>query len=188
MNREYRQVRIFHKAFGHPVADTPTPMAQDRAEVRAKWMREEIQEFLDARKEATVELEVVTAQADGMIDLIYFALGTLVEMGVEPDILFSIVQQANMSKLHPDGKPRFKPDGKILKPEGWQAPEPKLKEEIRAQIWDASANTPPAPQNPAIASETAPCAYCGSMHPSVCNYDGPGCPKLGETVDKPAAL
>lgn len=119
MNKQFYQVRHFHEAFNHPVARTPTFMPAARAEARAKWKREEIQEFLDA---TTVE-----DQADAMIDLIYFALGTLVEIGVPPEEMFNIVQEANMAKLWPDGKPRHREDGKIIKPEGWEAPEPKLK-------------------------------------------------------------
>ena len=57
-------------------------------------MLEEINEFLDAVKE-----QDIVEQADAMIDTIYFALGTLVEMGVQPEQLFDIVQHANMSKL-----------------------------------------------------------------------------------------
>lgn len=41
--------------------------------------------------------------------------------------LFDVVHDANMSKLH-DGVPKYRvEDGKIIKPEGWEAPEPKLK-------------------------------------------------------------
>jgi predicted HAD superfamily Cof-like phosphohydrolase len=85
-------------------------------------MREEIQEFLDSRN--------IYDQADAMIDLIYFALGTLVEMGIPPEELFDAVQEANMNKLWSDGKPRFREDGKIIKPEGWRPPEPELKKII----------------------------------------------------------
>ena len=64
---------------------------------RAKWMKGEVAEFLVA--------EEIYEQADAMIGLMYFALRTMVEMGLEPDELFEIVQQANMAKLWPDGKP-----------------------------------------------------------------------------------
>ena len=61
-----------------------------------------------------------------MIDLIYFALGTLVEMGLEADELFDIVQKADMAKRWPDGKPRYNPkDGKVIKPDGWEDPAPR---------------------------------------------------------------
>lgn len=124
INKEYKAVREFHEKFKHPVADTPTFMGSERAKMRYKWMLEEIDEFLEA--------DEVVEQADAMIDTIYFALGTLVELGIEPEILFEIVQEANMSKLWADGKPHFNEDGKTIKPEGWEDPHPKLRAAIEA--------------------------------------------------------
>ena len=57
-----------------------------------------------------------------MVDLIYFALGTLTEMGVEAGAAFAVVHAANMEKLGPDGRPILHPDGKIAKPAGWVDP------------------------------------------------------------------
>ncbi len=123
MNKQYKQVKEFHEKFNHPVAEEVTFMGEDRANKRYTWMLEEINEFIDAKD--------VVEQADAMIDTIYFALGTLVEMGVEPEILFDIVQEANMSKLWPDGKPHYNDMGKTIKPEGWQDPHEKLKAAIK---------------------------------------------------------
>lgn len=124
MNKEWEAVRDFHEKFDHPVADTPKFMDQERAQKRYKWMLEEIDEFLEA--------DDITEQADAMIDTIYFALGTLVEMGIQPDPLFEIVQHANMSKLWEDGKPHYNKDGKTIKPAGWEDPHNKLEETIEA--------------------------------------------------------
>lgn len=132
LNKGFFQVRAFHKAFNHPAEDKPTLVELERARARAEWMKEEIEEFLDATD--------VVGQADAMIDLMYFALGTMVEMGVLPDRLFDIVQDANMGKLHNvDGKmvAVYREDGKVKKPENWEAdfaPEPKLRAEIERQI------------------------------------------------------
>jgi len=126
MNKEFQEVREFHQAFGHPTSDVPVSLTEDRAKRRYAWMLEEINEFLDAVKE-----QDVVEQADAMIDTIYFALGTLVEMGVQPDVLFRIVQHANMSKLWADGKPHYNEMGKVIKPEGWENPHPKLQLAIR---------------------------------------------------------
>lgn len=128
INREYNLVKEFHKAFNHPYSDKPKSMDVDRAKKRYSWMLEEINEFLDA-----VEEQDIVEQADAMIDVMYFALGTLVEMGIEPKNLFDIVQNANMSKLWSDGKPHYKADGKVMKPEGWEDPHEKLVDEIKKQ-------------------------------------------------------
>ena len=126
INYQFDEVKKFHQAFNHPVAEKPTLLSYERAIKRYSWILEEINEFLDA-----VRNQDIVEQADAMIDTIYFALGTLVEMGVQPDILFGIVQNANMSKLFPDGKPHYSKDGKVIKPENWQDPHPKLELAIR---------------------------------------------------------
>lgn len=121
----FDQVRDFHTRFGHPVAAGPVMLTPERAAARAAWMREEVDEFLEARE--------VVDQADAMIDLIYFAVGTLVEMGVRPAPLFEIVHRANMTKLWEDGLPRYREDGKTIKPPAWVDPGEALRSEIERQ-------------------------------------------------------
>ena len=89
-------------------------------------MEEELEEF---RKAGSIH-----DQADAMVDLMYIALGTLVEMGVRPGRLFDIVHEANMKKLWPDGKVHYAADGKVIKPPSWKPPEPQLMEEIERQL------------------------------------------------------
>ena len=125
MNREWNDVKEFHLRFGHPVADRPRQMDPERALKRYHWMLEEVNEFLEA--------DEIVEQADAMIDVIYFALGTLVEMGIKPDSLFQIVQEANMAKLWPDGQPHYNEEGKTIKPTSWEDPHNKLKKEIERQ-------------------------------------------------------
>lgn len=132
MNKEWEDVRLFQKKFNHPVADEPQCMEKERALKRYSWMKEEIDEFLEA-----VDAKDIVEQADAMIDLMYFALGTLVEMGIKPDDLFQIVQKANMSKLWEDGKPHYSPDGKTIKPKTWVDPHEELKLAIQAMKNDS---------------------------------------------------
>ena len=124
MNRNWEQVKEFQVAFGHPTSDEPCFMERERAEKRYAWMLEELNEFMEA--------DEIVEQADAMIDLMYFALGTLVEMGVRPDELFNIVHAANMTKLWEDGKPHYNAMGKTVKPASWQDPHEKLKACIEA--------------------------------------------------------
>lgn len=117
----YDQVKEFHKIFNHPTSKTPITLDPLRKITRAEWMREEINEFLDGDGD-------VVAEADAMEDLIYFAVGTLVEMGIyKPQQLMDRIQKANMDKIFPDGKPHYRSDNKVIKPEGWQHPEPDMK-------------------------------------------------------------
>ena len=123
----WQDVRAFHLAFSHPAPDTPTLMDPDMANRRAAWIEEEAQELREA---TTIE-----DQADAFIDVIYFALGGLVNLGVQPGPLWDIVQAANMAKLWPDGRPRHREgDGKVVKPDGWQDPGPKLAAEVLRQM------------------------------------------------------
>lgn len=161
-NKSYNSVKEFHKAFGHTVSEKPTRIPVDVATKRAVWTAEELVEFLHASvagneeefikvinefhkgiaKAVTKQLgvgpiaedHVIVAQADALTDISYFNYGSFVVAGVDPQPLFDIVQDANMAKLGPDGKPIIREsDGKIMKPEGWEAPEPKLEKEIERQ-------------------------------------------------------
>jgi predicted HAD superfamily Cof-like phosphohydrolase len=126
MRKQYEQVREFHEKFGHPVKQSPTQMGPYRREQRFEYMYEELEEFEWAKS--------VVDQADAMIDLMYFALGTLVELGVNPEPLFDIVHNANMSKVWPDGTVKYDPDtNKVLKPPTFVRPEPLLEAEIERQ-------------------------------------------------------
>jgi len=125
LNETWEMVKEFHQRFGHPAEEKPVLLDADRVQKRYNWMLEEINEFKESPD--------IYNQADAMIDLIYFAVGTLVEMGVKPNKLFDIVHSANMEKLWPDGKPYYNGEGKTIKPENWQDPFPKIKSEIDAQ-------------------------------------------------------
>lgn len=125
MNAEWKAVKQFHEKFGHPVSEHPKSLSEERAQKRYNWMKEKLDEFM-----YSVKKQDIAEQADAMIDLMYFALGTMVEMGVYPDKLFEIVQRANMSKLWDDGKPHYAPDGKIIKPAHWKDPHEELRKAI----------------------------------------------------------
>ena len=118
-------VRDFHIRFGHEVSDVPVILPRDSQLARLAYMQEELDEYRDAG--------TLLDQTDALIDLIYFAVGTLAAMGVEPDPLFGIVHEANMTKLWPDGKPRYNGIGKVIKPPDWRPPDAAMAEELRRQ-------------------------------------------------------
>jgi predicted HAD superfamily Cof-like phosphohydrolase len=55
-----------------------------------------------------------------LCDLVYVAVGTAEKLGMNFDTAFNVVHKNNMSKVGPDGKPVYREDGKLLKPEGYK--------------------------------------------------------------------
>ncbi|QNN97215.1 hydrolase (HAD superfamily) [Xanthomonas phage Xp12] len=101
-----------------PIPGTPEILSSIRMDASVDALNEEIQEFKDAHADGDV-LEA----ADALVDLIYFALGRLVEMGVPPLAVFDAVQAANMAKVRGDLSKRPGWNGRdAVKPEGWQPP------------------------------------------------------------------
>lgn len=116
------RVRAFHEVFHHPVAKFPASLTPSRVKTRSSWMREELDEFDSA--------PTLVDQADAMIDLMYFALGTLVEMGVEAEPLFDIVHRANMAKFTDGLESVYRDDGKVAKRVDWKSPEAELERSL----------------------------------------------------------
>ena len=119
INESYGLVKIFQSQAKQPVSNKPTFLSQDRVSIRYTWMKEELEEFFEAQN--------IYEQVDSIIDLLYYALGTLVELGVEPDELFILLHEWNLKKLD---KICFDESGKVLKPEGWEHPDKEIKEII----------------------------------------------------------
>jgi predicted HAD superfamily Cof-like phosphohydrolase len=143
IDRAWEDVRAFHLAFGYPAPEAPELLHAELVERRAAWIEEEAEELREATS--------VADQADAFIDIIYFALGGLVDLGARPERLWDIVQNANMAKLWPDGRAHHRPgDGKVMKPEGWQDPGPLLQAEIERQRRDG-ALTPLRPRRAKVA-------------------------------------
>lgn len=118
----YEMVKQFQLKAGQPVPTYPVALEPDRAKLRAKWMSEELQEFLDASD--------IYQQADALTDLLYYLMGTYVEMCVKPDPLCKIVHEANMEKLTDPNRIIRDYDGKIQKPLDWHHPDAAIKAAI----------------------------------------------------------
>jgi predicted HAD superfamily Cof-like phosphohydrolase len=113
----YTDVRDFHIAFGQKVGEYPQfPDEGDRL-LRKRLLAEEYEEYMNAEFDNDM-VEI----ADALADLIYIACGTAVSYGIPLDDVFAEVHRSNMAKLV-NGKPIYREDGKVLKPEGWTAPD-----------------------------------------------------------------
>lgn len=122
MSRFVEDVYDFHKRFGCLIQEQPAVPVQANKNLREDLITEEFHELLDA-----LDAENLAAIAKEICDLIYVAVGTAVSWGIDLDPVWELVHAANMAKI--GGATR--PDGKILKPAGWKAPD--IASEIRRQ-------------------------------------------------------
>ena len=121
MDQYTSQVHDFHQAFelrdhtcDHPV--TPLP---EVGLCRVSCLAEEVSELGLA-----IGNKDRAAILDALVDIQYFLSGTVIACGMQhvfPEA-FDRVHETNMAKLGPDGKPVRDPNGRVVKPEGWQPP------------------------------------------------------------------
>ncbi|HMB00877.1 MAG TPA: HAD family hydrolase [Spirochaetota bacterium] len=118
------KVREFTRACQDNLPERPRLMTREQIAFIKKMVNDELEELEQARD--------ITEQADALADAVYYICDVAVRHGINLDPLFTIIHQANMNKII-NGKVRRRDDGKILKPEGWQDPGPRLENEIRRQ-------------------------------------------------------
>jgi phosphoribosyl-ATP pyrophosphohydrolase len=114
------KVGLFNqKVTALPIPAVPTMLGADRQEWAMAALKEELVEFEDA-----CEAGDVVEAADALVDLVYFALGRLIEMGVPPLAVMDGVQEANMVKRRGELSKRPGSLGcDAVKPEGWTPPD-----------------------------------------------------------------
>ena len=85
--------------------------------------------YLDLIREETDELEEaiqdndMIEQLDALVDILVVTIGAIRAGGMDGQGAWDEVMKTNFAKIDPDtGKVRKREDGKVLKPEGWEAP------------------------------------------------------------------
>jgi predicted HAD superfamily Cof-like phosphohydrolase len=97
----------------------PAVLSPERLKFYLGAADEELQEFVEATNAGDIG-----EAADALVDLIYFTLGRLYEMGVPADVVFEDVHTANMKKRRGVKKERrVKHKDDAMKPENWVAPD-----------------------------------------------------------------
>lgn len=119
------QVREFTKACNDTLPERPQKIADEGIAFIRQMVNDEMEELEDATS--------ITEQADALVDAMYYICDFAVRNGINLDPIFDIVHTANMQKVV-NGKVIRREDGKILKPEGWEDPAPKLEAEMARQI------------------------------------------------------
>ena len=119
MNPIVASLLEFNKAFDIPKLDSPDIGPEELIELRIKLLREEVEEYAEAARAGDL-VEVI----DALADIGYILAGTILNHGMQNvyDDAFDEVHRSNMAKLV-DGKVLRREDGKVMKPQGWTAPQ-----------------------------------------------------------------
>lgn len=119
MDRNIIRVRVFHKAFRHPIRYEPTLNCEELKNLRMRLLREELNELQDALWESDP-----VATLDALTDLQYVLDGTYVALGFArfKEAANIEVHFSNMSKLGADGKPIYDAGGKVVKGPNYTPP------------------------------------------------------------------
>lgn len=137
--QDYRiqeMVRDFHLKFHIPIAEKPTIPSDKRLQLKLRLIAEEFIELLEACYDMPLSIDNISnllnrlilmsepkinllQVADSLADLAYVIEGMNLECGISSAPILIAVHGANMKK-----EPGIeRSDGKILKPDGWMAPD-----------------------------------------------------------------
>ena len=106
----FENVKKFMQTFGQEVR-TKASFPNDKiTNLRINLIREELLELEEA-----IEKKDLKEVADALTDILYVTYGAGHAFGINLDKCFQEVQNSNMSKLGPDGKPIYNEQGKVMK-------------------------------------------------------------------------
>jgi hypothetical protein len=113
-----KDVLAFTKATDTPFSMVPF-IDPARSPLRKDLINEEHKETIEA-----IDAGDPVEATDGLGDLVYVAVQAAIVYGLPLAKAWRLIQRSNMAKVDPTtGKVRRRPDGKILKPDGWTAPD-----------------------------------------------------------------
>lgn len=125
----------FHQKFGLPDGSEDVLINDlDAVIFRTQFIAEELLELKDA-----LTREDRTKAFDALLDLAYVVYGTALFMGVTPrqwHAGMGAIHAANMAKVRAQSADESKRRSSfdVVKPEGWQAPEPQLQEILNNEM------------------------------------------------------
>lgn len=110
------QINEFRTKFRLHVASHPNLAPDESMRLHHRLITEEVSELFTAIQERD-PVEVL----DALGDIVYLAYGAAADCGYDLDAALHEIHASNMRKLV-DGRVIYRPDGKVLKPEGWAGP------------------------------------------------------------------
>ena len=106
----FENVKKFMQTFGQEVRTKASFPNNKITNLRINLIREELSELEEA-----IEKKDLKEVADALTDILYVTYGAGHAFGINLDKCFEEVQNSNMSKLGPDGKPIYNEQGKVMK-------------------------------------------------------------------------
>ena len=95
------------------------PASADNYKMYLGLIAEEYNELQDA-----VDAADKVEQLDALVDILVVTVGAIRAAGWDGEAAWNEVMDTNFAKIDPDtGKVIKRADGKVLKPEGWKAPQ-----------------------------------------------------------------
>ena len=95
------------------------PPSEDNYNMYLSLIAEEYVELADA-----ISADDRVEQLDALVDILVVTMGAIRAGGFDGEGAWKEVMDTNFAKIDPTtGKVRKREDGKVLKPEGWKAPE-----------------------------------------------------------------
>ena len=95
-------------------------------DMQCDLIEEEAAEFLEAADECFADPENIDRRTDlikELSDLVFVCYQFAAAFNLDLDKAMTLVFESNMSKLDEQGKPIFRPDGKVLKGPNYQPPD-----------------------------------------------------------------
>ena len=106
----FESVKKFMKTFGQEIKEKAGFPSDKISALRYDLIYEELREFKEA-----LDNKDIKEVADALTDILYVTYGAGHAFGINLDKCFQEVQNSNMSKLDPNGKPIYNEKGKIMK-------------------------------------------------------------------------
>jgi len=132
----FQDIKDFHEKFGLTYHGAPRVLPEELAKFRAGFLAEELGEYAFGGDKMNVDILVgivkedmappikLEDQLDGLVDLVYVALGTALMQGFDFNEAWRRVHEANMKKVRAERAVDSARGSTydVVKPPGWLAP------------------------------------------------------------------
>ncbi|MBL8378107.1 MAG: pyrophosphatase [Burkholderiales bacterium] len=133
MNKSFaNRIAAMNAMYRLPAHDRPTlpaDVADRLAKFKATLLDEvhEIDDIARLARDGAEPVEVLTAIADLLGDVIVYCRSEALKYGLPLEEVLEIIMDSNQSKLGADGNPIYDANGKFLKGPNYWKPEPRIK-------------------------------------------------------------